>query len=117
MTCNPLSATIASASQNQRPPRLRFRATRLESARTLQLPVYKIRHHQLEFKTTADELAEFATPLVVVSAAPLSARSSGRDGPFGPPPGTEPASGFPAPGSHFGSTECEPFCGPRMKDA
>jgi hypothetical protein len=28
----------------------------------------------------------------------------GRDGPFEPPPGQNPASGFPAPGSHLGST-------------
>ena len=35
----------------------------------------------------------------------------GRDGPFGPPPGQNPASGFPAPGSHLGSTGIEPNCG------
>ncbi len=28
-------------------------------------------------------------------------RGPGRDGPFGPPPGQNPASGFPAPGSHL----------------
>ncbi len=32
---------------------------------------------------------------------------SGRDGPHGPPPGQNPASGFPAPGSRLGSTESE----------
>ena len=41
---------------------------------------------------------------------------SGRDGPFGPPPGQNPASGFPAPGSHLGSTEGEALGGPGMMD-
>jgi len=42
---------------------------------------------------------------------------SGRDGPFGPPPGQIPASGFPAPGSHLGSTESEACRRPGVKDA
>jgi len=33
---------------------------------------------------------------------PVSARRSGRDEAFTPPPGQNPASGFPAPGSHLG---------------
>ena len=48
-------------------------------------------------------------PAFVAATAFTRVRSPGRDGPFGPPPGQNPASGFPAPGSHFGSTECEPF--------
>jgi hypothetical protein len=38
----------------------------------------------------------------------------GRDGPHGPPPAQSPACGFPAPGSHLGSTDralLEPFDG------
>ena len=42
--------------------------------------------------------------------------SPGRDGPFGPPPGQSPACGFPAPGSHLGSTGSETFVGPWMMD-
>ncbi len=42
--------------------------------------------------------------------------SPGRDGPFGPPPGQIPASGFPAPGSHLGSAESEALLRPRMHD-
>ena len=53
----------------------------------------------------ATRLVVFATPVVVVATAFTRLRSPGRDGPFGPPPGQNPASGFPAPGSHFGSTE------------
>ena len=41
----------------------------------------------------------------------------GRDGPFEPPPEQNPASGFPAPGSHLGSTGSEAFVGPRVKNA
>ena len=41
----------------------------------------------------------------------------GRDGPFGPPPGQNPASGFPAPGSHLGSTESEALRWPGVMDA
>lgn len=40
---------------------------------------------------------------------PIQVSGPGRDGPFGPPPGQNPASGSPAPGSHLGSTERRAF--------
>jgi hypothetical protein len=40
----------------------------------------------------------------------------GRDGPCGPPPGQNPACGFPAPGSHVGSTGSESHLRPRVDD-
>ena len=41
----------------------------------------------------------------------------GRDGPFGPPPGQNPASGFPAPVSHLESAEREALLRPWMMDS
>jgi hypothetical protein len=80
MSFEPLSATIALARRNQRSLRLKFRATRLESAGPLQTLVNKIRlkikHHQLEIETTTDEFAESATPLMVVATAPTECADS-----------------------------------------
>lgn len=52
----------------------------------------------------------------VVQHGPVLVHGPGRDGPFGPPPGQIPASGFPAPGSHLGSTGREAYGGPWMVD-
>jgi hypothetical protein len=60
-----------------------------------------------------------AAPLPVkvawrATAAFCNSGCSGRDGPFGPPPGQNPASGFPAPGFHLGSAESKALLGPGM---
>jgi hypothetical protein len=69
----------------------------------------------LETKTKNHFLGSEKEP---ASLAKLAGGSGpGRDGSFEPPPGQNPACGFPAPGSHLGSTESEAGRGPRMKDA
>ena len=76
------------------------------------------RHGLLVVKSCQHRICWVHHSFLTCSSLPAYAGARpGRDGSFEPPPGQNPASGFPAPGSHLGSTESKALLGPGVYDS
>lgn len=104
------------------PSRLRERgiepSARSSSPLSLSPPLYAYHRATRERGRRASARGEVSfTTRDIAAWARRKSESSGRDPPCGGPPGQNPASRFPAPGSHLGSAVSESLLGPGMMNA